>query len=102
MMADRLVMQESVVTATAVPNLIPTPAAHAPLHRPTSQIAGRSPFRPRGGRHPHASNPHSARRQNQTPSCPRFRALALLRRLPPERVDASVMQASEKPAQKQR
>jgi hypothetical protein len=33
-------------------------------------------------------------------SFPRFRALALLGRLPSQRMDGSVIQASEKPAQK--
>jgi hypothetical protein len=43
-----------------------------------------------------------ATRRNRAPSGPRFRALALLERLSWEHVYGFVMQASEKPAQKQK
>ena len=46
------------------------------------------------------SNPYRSQRRNRGPSGPRFRALALFRRLSWERVDHFVMQASEKPAQR--
>ena len=45
-------------------------------------------------------NPHSVRCTAAT-HLPRFRALALLGRRPPQRVDGLVIPASEKPAQKQ-
>src|SRR6202011_4248956 len=54
---------------------------------------------PLENRRSHSSNPHRSQRRNRAPSGPRFRALALLGRLSWERVDAFVMQASEKPAQ---
>jgi hypothetical protein len=65
----------------------------------TRQRAVRPSFPPLENRRSLASNPHRSQRRNRAPSGPRFRALALLGRLSWERVDAFVMQASEKPAQ---
>src|SRR6266853_4026480 len=93
-------LRQRLAIVAATPNLIPTPAAHAPLDRSTHQIAVRSSFRPRENRPAHAANPHRPRRPNRAPSGPRFRALALLGRLSSERLDSLAMQASEKPAQK--
>jgi hypothetical protein len=96
-------LRQRLAIAAAAPNLIPTPPAHTPLDWSTRQIAGRPEFRPLDNTPSHSSNPHRSRRRrrNRAPSGPRFRALALLGRLSSERVDSLVMQASEKPAQKQ-
>src|ERR1700724_2504010 len=94
-----MMLRQRLAIAAATPNLIPMPTAHAPLDRSTRQIAVRPQFRPLENRRSHSSNPHRSQRRNRAPSGPRFRALALLGRLSWERVDAFVMQASEKLAQ---
>src|SRR6202047_4620518 len=94
-----MMLRQRLAIAAATPNLIPMPTAHAPLDRSTRQIAVRPEVRPLENRPSHSSNPHRSQRRNRAPSGPRFRALALLGRLSWERVDAFVMQASEKPAQ---
>ena len=91
-------LRQRLAIAAAVPNLIPTPPAHAPLDRSTRQIAVRPSFRTLENRCSHSSNPHRSQRRNRALSGPRFRALALLGRLSSERVHGVVMQASEKPA----
>src|ERR1700730_1867674 len=94
-----MMLRQRLAIAADTPNLIPMPTAHAPPDRSTRQIAVRPYFRPLENRRSHSSNPHRSQRRNRAPSGPRFRALALLGRLSWERVDAFVMQASEKPAQ---
>src|ERR1700732_3492734 len=94
-----MMLHQRLAITAATPNLIPMPAAHAPLGRSTRQIAVRPLFLHLENRRSHSSNPHRSQRRNRAPSGPRFRALALLGRLSWERVDAFVMQASEKPAQ---
>src|SRR3984893_9038125 len=93
-----MMLRQRLAIAADTPNLIPMPTAHAPPDRSTRQIAVRPYFRPLENRRSHSSNPHRSQRRNRAPSGPRFRALALLGRLSWERVDAFVMQASEKPA----
>src|ERR1700732_3282348 len=94
-----MMLHQRLAITAATPNLIPMPAAHAPLGRSTRQIAVRPLFLHLENRRSHSSNPHRSQRRNRAPSGPRFRALALLGRLSWERVDGFVMQASEKPAQ---
>src|ERR1700732_1499922 len=97
-----MMLHQRLAITAATPNLIPMPAAHAPLGRSTRQIAVRPLFLHLENRRSHSSNPHRSQRRNRAPSGPRFRALALLGRLSWERVDGFVMHASEKPAQERK
>ena len=76
-----------IVQLYPTPTTLPPPSPPHKIRHPK-----RHPPSPRAG-----SNPH--RRPHPRCSPPRFRALALLRRLLLLRVDAVLMQASEKPSQ---
>ena len=57
----------SLAIVVATPNLIPMPAAHAPLDRSTRQIAVRPSFQPLENRRSLASNPHRSQRRDREP-----------------------------------